>query len=138
MQSDFLDAHDRHWQDAEMLYSAQRLANADHLYGMAVECGLKRLMLAFGMPFDDQQSKPVDRKDQQHAERIWVRYDTYRSGFHQGTEYGLSNPNPFGDWHASQRYASQSEFSMQRVAPHRVGAQQVYDLVRKARWEGLI
>ncbi len=43
MQADFLDAHERHWQDAELLLTNQRLANADHLYGMSAECGLKRL-----------------------------------------------------------------------------------------------
>jgi hypothetical protein len=52
MQADFLDAHERHWQDAELLLTNQRLANADHLYGMSAECGLKRLMLAFGMTYD--------------------------------------------------------------------------------------
>lgn len=43
MQSDFLDAHNRHWQDAEQLFEAQRWANADQLFGMAAECGLKSL-----------------------------------------------------------------------------------------------
>ncbi|WHF34964.1 hypothetical protein [Aeromonas salmonicida] len=47
MQADFLDAHARHWDDAESLLQAQRWANADHLYGMAAECGLKQLMRVF-------------------------------------------------------------------------------------------
>ncbi len=42
MSVDFGDAHIRHWKDAELLYCVQHLANADHLYGMAAECGLKR------------------------------------------------------------------------------------------------
>lgn len=50
MNPDFLDAHDRHWNDAEYLFAALRWANADHLYGLSAECGLKRLMIAFGMP----------------------------------------------------------------------------------------
>ena len=49
MQANFLDAHERHWGDAERFFSAGRYANADHLYGMAAECGLKRLMVHFGM-----------------------------------------------------------------------------------------
>jgi hypothetical protein len=40
MNADFLDAHYRHWQDAELLFGRGRLANADHLYGLAAECGL--------------------------------------------------------------------------------------------------
>ena len=50
--TDFYDAHHRHWEDAERLYHNERWANADHLYGIAAECGLKRLMIAFGMRCD--------------------------------------------------------------------------------------
>ena len=49
MNTDFLDAHKRHWADAELLYNEDRWANADHLYGMAAECGLKRLILLFAL-----------------------------------------------------------------------------------------
>jgi hypothetical protein len=59
MNTDFYDAHQRHWDDAELLYEKQRWANADHLYGMAAECGLKQLMLAFGMTFDSGKNRPV-------------------------------------------------------------------------------
>ena len=69
MQADFLDAHDRHWDDAGRLFAAQRWANADHLYGMAAECGLKRLMLAFGMPFDSVGDRPANQPDRVHARR---------------------------------------------------------------------
>ena len=33
---DFFDASQRHWDDAQSLYVAQRWANADHLYGLGV------------------------------------------------------------------------------------------------------
>lgn len=39
--SDFLNAHHRHWTDAELLYSQDRRANADHLYGLSAECGVR-------------------------------------------------------------------------------------------------
>ena len=35
----FLDAHNRHWKDAELLFCRARLANADQLYGFSAECG---------------------------------------------------------------------------------------------------
>jgi len=44
MTADFLDAHERHWTDAEILFAQGRFANADHLYGLSAECGLKWLM----------------------------------------------------------------------------------------------
>lgn len=34
MLQDFLDAHQRHWSDAEPLFEAARWAGADHLYGI--------------------------------------------------------------------------------------------------------
>lgn len=138
MQADFLDAHERHWDDAERLFQAQRWANADHLYGMAVECGLKRLMLAFGMPYDTAQNRPDKEKDRKHANAIWARFESYRCGHHRGTGYVLAGANPFDDWDVSQRYAHQSNFDQARVESHQAGAQAVCCLIKKAQREGLI
>lgn len=138
MQADFLDAHERHWTDAETLLRAERWANADHLYGMTAECGLKRLMLAFGMPYDSARDRPTKSQDQVHANRIWARFESYRSGHHQGTAYVLPTPDPFTDWDVAQRYAHQSNFGQARVVAHQCGASQVRALVQKARREGLI
>ncbi len=35
MNADFLDAHERHWDDAEILLAQNSLPNADHLYGLS-------------------------------------------------------------------------------------------------------
>lgn len=141
MTPDFLDAHQRHWDDAERLFAATRWANADHLYGMAVECGLKRLMIAFGMSIgsDGSPSNSQDRAHVMETRRIpvWDRYETYRSGHHQGANYGLPQANPFHDWDVSQRYADQSNFTQARVQPHRTAADTVYKLIIKATLEGL-
>ncbi|MDD3554386.1 MAG: SAM-dependent methyltransferase [Deltaproteobacteria bacterium] len=137
MKSDFLDAHERHWQDAETLFWRKRWANADHLYGMAAECGLKRLMLAFGMPYDTQNDRPEEKEDRVHANGIWARFESY-SGYHQGAGYALPAPNPFGNWDVAQRYAHQSNFDRERVDAHRKGANSVRGLVHKALLDGLI
>lgn len=138
MNSDFLDAHHRHWHDAEQLFSADRWANADHLYGLAAECGLKRLMLAFGMPFDAGADRPDNRQDRVHANGAWTRYESYRAGYHQGVGYALSIANPFQDWDVSQRYASQVHFDKARTQSHRTGSDRIRQLVKKAAVEGLI
>ncbi len=138
MQADFHDAHDRHWQDAENLRSRGRWANADHLYGLAAECGLKRLMHAFGMQLR-ADGKPVDERDAKHADQIWGRYDAYRTGHQVGIAYALTAAkNPFADWHVSQRYANASAFDQARTDGHRVGADMVRRLVSRARMDGLI
>lgn len=138
MQADFLDAHRRHWDDAECLFEAQRWANADHLYGMAVECGLKRLMKQFGMPIDTITGRPQERKDRQHADVIWDRFEAYRSGHHQGAGYTLNSTNPFQNWKVDQRYAHQGNFDQARTQGHRTGAEMICELVAKAQREGLI
>lgn len=138
MNSDFLDAHHRHWQDAEQLFSAQRWANADHLYGLAAECGLKRLMLAFGMPFGVNQDRPGDSADRKHANGVWARYETYRSAHPRGANYGLPSSKPFHNWHVSQRYAHRRHFTQVRMDGHREGARRVGELINRASVEGLL
>lgn len=138
MQADFLDAHERHWEDAERLFRAERWANADHLYGIAAECGLKRLMQSFGMPFDTAKGRPSSRLDRVHADGIWARFESYRCGHHQGAGYALTGLNPFSDWHASQRYVHQSHFDQARAQAHQLGARDVRRLIKKAQKEGLI
>lgn len=138
MNTDFLDAHLRHFCDADTLFDVSRLANADHLYGMAAECGLKRLMVAFGMQ-TDATGAPADRKkDWIHADKIWVRYEAYRSGPIDGMQYGLSAANPFEDWRSEQRYEKEEHFNIARVEPHRAAAQHVHALIKKAEKAGLV
>ena len=48
--ADFVDAHFRHWGDAELLFTNGRWANADQMYGFSAECGMKAVMVALGMP----------------------------------------------------------------------------------------
>ena len=138
MQVDFQDAHERHWEDAERLLAVQRWANADHLYGMAAECGLKRLMLAFGMLSDPANDMPADKRDRKHADGVWARFESYRSGHHRGAGFVLPTGNPFADWEVSQRYAHQRNFDAARATAHKAGARLVCQLVKKAVLEGLI
>ncbi|MEO5376207.1 MAG: hypothetical protein H7832_00250 [Magnetococcus sp. DMHC-6] len=137
LQSDFLDAHERHRRDAEFLNQAHRWANADHLYGIAAECGLKHLMMVFGMEVDSL-GKPIIREDRMHADGIWKRFESYRSGYRQGTGYALPAENPFHDWNISDRYAHQSNFNQSRTQSHQAGVQMVCGLIKKAQKDGLI
>lgn len=138
MQADFLDAHERHWGDAERLFQAQRWANADHLYGMAAECGLKRLMMRFGMDVNPATGSPADSKDWKHANNMWTRFESCRSGKAEGAGYALPTANPFGSWDVSDRYAHQSNFDEARAQGHQAGAQSVRSLIAKAQREGLL
>ena len=132
MAEDFLDAHHRHWDDAELLYQTQRWANADHLFGVSAECGLKRLMEMMNNGALNPQ------KDRLHMPSAWSRFQTYRSGHIAGPQLALPNENPFQGWHVSQRYDSRDGFNQARVDPHRSGAELVHKLIRKAQRDGML
>lgn len=137
LQADFLDAHERHRNDAELLNYAHRWANADYLYGMAAECGLKHLMMVFGMKVN-LLGNPRSNKDWQHADNIWERFESYRSGHPQGTGYALPTANPFHNWNVSDRYAHQSNFNQAQTQSRQASVQMVCALIKKAQLEGLI
>lgn len=138
MLADFLDSHERHWDDAETLFNAQRWANADHLYGMTAECGLKRLMVAFGMHVNPVSGSPASQLDRAHADQVSARFESYRSGHLQGAGYALLSPDPFANWHVSQRYANQTNFNQALVTAHQAGAQAICGLIKQALVQGLI
>ncbi|MCX8066491.1 MAG: SAM-dependent methyltransferase [Anaerolineae bacterium] len=118
---DFLDAHKRHWEDAESLFQIGRLANADHLYGLSAECGLKYLLI-----FRGENLTPRERV---HIDRLWLR-------FHDLAEDrrwpNVSADNPFADWRIGQRYAHRRHFDPIAVDRHRRGTLQVRTLLLNA------
>jgi hypothetical protein len=138
MTTDFDDAHDRHWRDAERLRGDNRLANADHLYGISAECGLKALMQSFGMSV--RNGEPDNRNDRKHIDQLVGRYDAYRSSsvYPNAVNYTLIDTSAFDDWRASQRYAVESAFTVTRVNAHAIAARDVRTLVSTAKLEGLL
>lgn len=138
MAADFWDAHNRHWDDAVLLYENSCWANADQLFGLSSECALKALMLAFGvMPYDYQKDRPKEKDDAVHINQLWGRYITYLSGS-RTAKYLLDPTNPFDDWNISQRYDLQSNFHPKQVDPHFKGTTKIRDLILEARREGLV
>ncbi len=134
--TDFLDSHRRHLADAETLFGMSRFANADHLYGLSAECGLKRLMEAFGMQLDQTGSPP--KKDRQHIDQLDVRYQAYLTGSPHATNYAYRAATGVAGWSISQRYAPQMGFSKASVAPRRTAAGDIGAMVQRAVVEGLI
>jgi hypothetical protein len=135
MPTDFYHAYKRHWEDANYLFNDCRWPNADQLYGFAAECGLKCLMLRFGMV--PKPTGDLYGKDRMHIDELWDHYESYRAGV-GATGYLLPGRNPFSNWHISQRYAQSSRFSQSHVEAHRQGAEFVRRLVNKAILEGIL
>jgi hypothetical protein len=134
MQADFFDAFQRHWDDAEYLYTISHWPNADQLYAYSAECGLKCMMLQFGMLVNNE-GIPQKGLDKVHAEKIWNRYESYRMG-RALLGYELPQPNPFDDWEISNRYAHKTNFNHTITDKHKQGAETVKNLIHKAILEG--
>lgn len=135
MKEDFLDAHRRHLSDADYLFLDERWANADHLYGVAAECGLKALI-------EKLKGGSLESRDRLHVmedkkpSNAWLKYQTYISGHAKAAKLSLPTISPFSDWLVSQRYANQSNFSHARVQAHQEGAKAVAVLIKKIPVEG--
>ena len=133
--ADFADAHLRHWEDAESLFALDHWANADHLYGLSAECGLKAVMRKLGMQVDDQGA-PMERKHREHIDKLWPTYIDFAEGQHE-QHYVLCGA-PFADWSINDRYANRNHFTQPNVEPHRAAAAQVCDIVKRAITDGLL
>ena len=122
---DFADAHGRHLKDAEQFFRQPRWANADHLYGLSAECGLKAVL--------DAEGQPVAVRYRNHVDRLWRQFQTFAAG-----RTGVGNLSllpvgePFRDWCIDQRYAHQSNFGRARVEPHRDAARAIRAMVQHA------
>ena len=136
--ADFPNAHIRHWEDAEFLFRAGRWANADQLYGLSAECGLKAVMVANDLPVDAAGSP----RDQEYRKHINVKalWDGFRA-FVQGRQTGqllhhLPQSNPFAKWSVENRYANSADFNKQSVDPHRTAARRVRNFYLRLKVDG--
>lgn len=138
LSADFLDAHFRHWEDAELLRDNGRLANADQLYGLSAECGLKAIMQRLGMR-TTPEGKPENPDFQVHIDRLWNVFRGFASGKKAVRMASrLSGGNPFQDWLIDHRYANRSHFTPDTIRQHKKGAAQVRSLVMEARLSGIL
>lgn len=127
--ADFADAHRRHWEDAESLFDCGHWANADHLYGLSAECGLKAVMRALGMQVDDEGA-PIDKEHRKHIDKLWLIYMDFAK--RRSRWRYLLDEEPFNDWSIHDRYANRSHFTQPNVEPHRAAACRICNMVDRA------
>lgn len=128
--ADFHAAHVRHWQDAELLFEHQRWANADHLYGLSAECGLKAVMVGLGMDGGPQGALP--RQYLKHVNALWSEFVSYAIGTSFQYLDMLPDGEPFDDWSTADRYAHGRHFGEAGVSPHRSAADAVRRMMQTA------
>jgi hypothetical protein len=133
MPADFRDASERHWDDSEYLFTDTRLANADHLLGLAAECALKAVMQFLGMPLR-ADGAPAGDRHRKHIDKVWDEFITFAqnaSGAHYAAMLS-GNPNPFSDWDVNQRYNHRIQFNESIVRSHRQAAEQTRRVLQEA------
>ena len=136
--ADFHAAHVRHWHDAELLFEHQRWANADHLYGLSAECGLKALMRHSGMAVGPHGA-PTATEHKVHVNELWQVFAAFIRGTIAGRHlHLLPAPNPFAGWSIGDRYAHDRHFDRTWVGPHRSGADAVRGMVARAWEDGVL
>lgn len=136
---DYADAARRHWDDGCFLLADNRLANADHLFGLAAECALKAVMLPLGMELKSS-GIPKDRRHN-HIDQLWDEFGAFVSS-RGGARYGAllsAHQNPFaGSWKVDQRYDSRAGFTPAAVASHQQGARTAKCCLDAAVLDGVI
>ena len=130
--TDFADAHRRHLEDADLLFENARWANADHLYGLSVECGLKAIMQQLGMDVDDVSGAPREREHRQHMPGLWpVFMDFVDRRRDMPVARTIPDGERFGDWSIHDRYAHRKWFQRDNVETHRREAQEIFEMVER-------
>jgi hypothetical protein len=125
----FLDAAERYWQDALILDKQDRLASADHLYGICAECALKAVMEIVG-------SRPLPKKYFVHLPQIWEEFQCYQPPVGPNAYGTRAMPNPLPDWSVHDRYGPSSVFDRARLQKHAYGAREAMKHIEQARLDG--
>jgi len=136
-QTDFRDAASRHYNDGSFLLQHDRWPNADHLFGLAAECGLKAIMQAFGMK-TTAVGVPRDTKYRVHIDKLWLEFHAFadrRVPSHYASR--LPKENPFTDWSVDQRYYRRDAISKKDALAHRDAARRVLDVLENVKVDGL-
>jgi len=129
MNEHYSDAYERHFEDANLLFHNARWANAEYLYGLSVECGIKALQRAVGQTVR-RQHLPNLMQNINHFE--------FRKSGRTSSRYLLPREvrDAFNDWDVSQRYQHRRQFTMTIAQRRKYGAEAMHKLVEQVRKDG--
>lgn len=123
----YSDAALRHWKDAKLLEKENCVENADHHYGFAAECAIKRVLIK--LPAFSNNGK-LEKAYKEHVNVLWgkVNYLNLQKAYPTLSAL-LKSANPFSDWHVDQRYASDGEITKTVMEPHKNSAKRLLGIV---------
>jgi len=123
MADSFAQSAVRHWLDAIKLEAASRTDNADQLFGLAAECGIKTALVTFPGIYKDGA---LDEQYKKHINELWnrVALQGLQKRF-PGLLAFLRSANPFHDWNTNQRYAADGIVTAEALERHKSGARRI-------------
>ncbi|MEU6130297.1 hypothetical protein ABZ805_14090 [Saccharopolyspora sp. NPDC047091] len=138
----FAEAAVRHYRDAELLLGRQRVANADHLAGIAAECALKAILIGHlgGVLHGDRPKHPAEPKATYgHLPGLWHELSLLPAGrtggaFHQA----ISAANPFEHWTVFERYSDGAHIDAARADAHLAEARKLLSFHQQAQINGVL
>jgi hypothetical protein len=136
---DFRAAARRHYLDAAFLLDDSRVPNADHLAGLAAECGLKAILEGWygatpGRRFLEWNDKELNI----HVNKLWGEAATGLGG-RTGAKLAalLQGSVPFANWEVSHRYSDGTAVSYESACNHVGKAREVIEILEQAIRDGI-
>jgi hypothetical protein len=138
---DFQGASKRHYQDAELLIANKRIPNAGHLLGFAAECGIKALLVAYGLETDPQtgdikEARPPRYKT--HVNTLINNVQTFAVSRQYSKYLGMMpNLKAFSDWDTGHRYWNGAAIPPAH-SRWRNAAREVVQMLDQAKLDGVL
>jgi len=116
----YAEAALRHWNDATLLEEKNRVENADHHYGFAAECAIKKALIT--LPAFSTVGA-LEKTYKEHINILWDRVNnqSLQKAYPTLSAY-LKSTHPFSDWHVKQRYAADGVISTAAMGLHKKSA----------------
>lgn len=113
----YADAALRHWKDAQLLDKENRVENADHHYGFAAECAIKKVLIELPT---FSNAGTLEGSYKEHVNILWNKVTRQSLQKSYPTLLAiLKTTNPFQDWDVNQRYHSNGKVVRDAMEPHR-------------------
>ncbi|WP_189224282.1 hypothetical protein [Saccharothrix coeruleofusca] len=140
--SAFGDAARRHHADARALSELGRHGNADHLAGVAAECGLKAIIVEHLGGVVTPTGKPKHTLAQDklgHLPDLWDQMPLVARG-RNGAQFVelITDENPFSRWDVSERYSDGTHITATRAAEHLASAARIIAIHERATIDGAL
>ena len=116
----YAEAALRHWKDAQLLEEGNCVENADHHYGFAAECAIKKVLIVHP---SYAQGGILDLSYKKHINILWgkVKLQSIQKTAPMLLAV-LNSPNQFLDWDVDQRYAPNGTISSRAKQIHKQAA----------------